>query len=500
MRSTPVLAALLLLLALPASQAALNQPRPFEAQHGYMAGLGGESFIMVSGELEGAMANAAGSFGFFGTSGAQITGLTRVCWIQTTRQCADSASGALSLVVEPGGSFGLRIPDGIEATVDADHALGMFVDLGGRGDLNSLALGRTLLAPMVEGRIALDGIAAIPEATTNDPTGNGAGILTALDASTTIEVHDGSTVRVSLTGKGEPLVFAGRPDLAPLGCEMALLPFEGTSAVARFQRASKAAASEGLDIERINGLMDRLYSANEGNPTQSAPVDSAAFGPYEDAVAGLFGGAVLNLPSEGGSGADLGFARFTRLTVDGTVGSGLAWSGKASLEIRDGHVVGAKPLYGFSVLQLPWWSWLLWVLAIAAWGVRLATRVEKAHPLWDRYKWVGWVASPLMLLLVFWLWDLEVRALLGLSLFAGNVSGQMLLIVALLQVGTFLTASFAAMAPLRMLLRNGSILGRQGTFMGLSGAIASLLGFLFVATYLRSYLDLIVSRVLAGIA
>jgi hypothetical protein len=499
-RSWPLLAATLVLLSAPTVEAALNQPEPFEAQHGYMPGLGGSQFIMVSGELVGTMANAGGSFGFFGTTGAQMTGLTRVCWIQTTRQCADSASGALSLVVAPGGSFGLRLPDGIEATVDAEHALAMFVDLAGRGDLNSLDLGRTMLAPMVEGRVALDGIATIAAATTNDPTGNGAGILTALDASTTLEVHDGATVRASLRGKGEPIVFAGSPDLAPIACDMATLPFEGTSASTRFQRASKAAATAGLDIERINGLMDRLYAANEGNPTQAAPIDPSAFGPYQDAAAGLFGGAVLDLPAEGGSGADLGFARFTRLAVDGTVTDGLAWSGKASFEIRDGHVAAAKPLYGFSLLQLPWWSWLLWVLAIAAWGVRLATRVEKTHPTWDRYKWVGWVASPLMFLLVFWLWDLEVRSLLGLSLFAGNASGQVLLLVGLLQVGTFFTASFAAIAPLRMLLRNGSILLRQGTFMGLAGAAASLLGFLFVATYLRSYLDLIVSRVLAGIA
>lgn len=491
--------ALLAPLAAPTALAAFNGPRPYAADYDYMPELDAPIFTMASGRLEATMPSVTTSFGLIGSGGAEVAGLTRVCWTQGTRQCASSAGGGLRIVVAEGGSFGVRLPSGADITVVAEHALPMFVDLAGEADLNGLSLGKSLLAPLVGGTVRVADIGSIPSTYQDTPANTNAGALVATDDATTVEVRDGGAVRATLRGRTDPLTFAGQPRMATVGCDLAVVPFEGATDAAHVERAGRAAARIGLDIQRINALMDRLYSANRGAPTQSAPIDVNAFGPYEDAASALFAGAVLRMPTAGASGADLAFARVSRVDVVGTTEGTLYWSGSANLEIRDGHVAGAKGLAGFGLLQLPWWSWVLWVLALTVWVLRLVRKPEKANPTWDRLKWVGWVASPVFFLLVLFLWDLEVRQLLGMSVLSGTGGGQVLVLVLALELGTFAAASFAAIAPLRMGLRNGSLLLGQGTFMGLSGAVASLLGFLLTATYLRAFLDVLVSQVLAGI-
>src|SRR5205085_10597168 len=133
----------------------------------------------------------------------------------------------------------------------------------------------------------------------------------------------------------------------------------------------------------------------------------------------------------------LSFARVTTLQVRGTSANALAWSGTATLDVHGGHVAGAKKLYGFALFKLPWWSWILWILGIGLWVTRLALKPEKHHPTWDRFRWIGWIVSPLAYLLVLFLWDIEVKAVLGLSLLTGHASGQMLLIVGAFELATF---------------------------------------------------------------
>jgi hypothetical protein len=492
------------LAAVPAAQAALNGARDYDADFGYMPGLGGATFTMVSGETDTVIPDGDGTWGLFATGGTEITGLTRACWTAVLRTCADSASGSLSIRVLPGGSFGLQFPTGADATLEADHALAMFVDLSDSGsNLNSLGLGRSLVAPVIEGVVTFTALPQIAASTIADPTSGEGGAIAATEAATTIEVYDGDLQRASLRGKVDPVTFAGQPAITPIATEMAVLPFEGNGAVARFVAAGSEEAGVGLDIGRINRLMGRLYGANEGSPTSAQEIDEAAFGPYRDAAAALFGGAVLNLPTDGseGVGQEFAFARTPRLEVRGVPGgSGLAWSGQATLDVHDGKVEGAQPLHGIGFIALPWWGWMLWVLALTVWIVRLVRKPEKKHPTWDRFKWIGWVASPLVFLLVFILWDFELRAVLGLSLLSGTTSGQLLLFVALLQLATFGLMSFAAIAPMRILLRNGSLLLHQGTFMGLAGAVASVVGFLIGFGLVRSGIALIVEQVLAGLA
>ncbi|HJQ92692.1 MAG TPA: hypothetical protein VJ874_00230, partial [Candidatus Thermoplasmatota archaeon] len=229
-------------------------------------------------------------------------------------------------------------------------------------------------------------------------------------------------------------------------------------------------------------------------------LDEDAFDAFADATPALFAGAVLSLPASGAGGDGFAFARTPTLEVRGLQDGRLAWSGKAALDVHDGRVEGAQPLHGIGFVALPWWGWLLWIAALTVWIVRLVRKPEKKNPRWDPHKWVGWVASAVVFLLVFWLWDLEMRAVLGLSLFSGHLTGQMFLLIGLLQVATLGLLSFAAIAPLRMILRNTSLLLHQGTFMGLAGAVAGLLGFLIGATLLRSGLDLVFGQILASLS
>ncbi|MHB1260534.1 MAG: hypothetical protein ACYC2H_02335 [Thermoplasmatota archaeon] len=506
-RAAPVLLILLAaLLALPAAQAALNGPRPYTADpavFGYMPGLSGPTFTMASGRMEAVIPSGEGTWGFFATAGATLSGLTRVCWTETLRECRDSSGGGLSIHVLPGGSFGMDFPTGADATFEAGHALAMFADLTTTGDLNSLDLGLSLLAPAIEGKVVFTSIPEIPASLLANPTSDRAGVLAATELRTVLEVREGETVLVSRTGKVDPLTFAGRPAMTPIATELAVVPFRGSGAVARFQTADKDDAAIGLDLGRINRLMGRLYAANEGSATEGDEISEGSFGPFQDAAASVFGGAVLSLPSQADARSafeQMAFARTPRLEVRGTSADGLTWTGKATIDIHDGHVEGAQKLYGIGFIALPWWGWLLWVVALTVWIVRLVRKPEKAHPTWDRFKWIGWVAAIVVAILVFVLWDLEMKAVLGVSLLSSGLSAQLLLLVGALQIGTFGLLSFAAIAPLRILLRNGSLLLHQGTFMGLAGAVAGILGFLIGFGLLRSGFDLILSELAQRIA
>jgi hypothetical protein len=502
MRRAAALAPILLLLlaAAPTAEAALNGSRPYSAAHPYLDGLRGDEFTMASGELDAVLPGTQGSFGFIDVRGAALEGLTKVCWREAVRRCA---AGDLAVHVAAGGSFGVRFPGGADASVRAEHALALFSDLSRTGDLNGLDLGTSLLAPSVGGVVRLSEMAPVPASDVGELS-SGGGALAPLDAGTVVEVRDatGGRVLATVRGKADPLTFAGRPVLSPVEAELAVLPFGNAGDVARFRAAGAGAAREGLDLPRVNALLRKLAEADSAGAGDAGRIDEGGLGPLGDAAPALLAGAVLHVPTGGDATqvvSSFAYARTPRLEVRPAVQGGLAWTGQATLDIRDGHVHGGTPLYGWSWLALPWWGWALWVLGLAAFAMRAAMKPEKRHPRWDRFRWVGWVAGFTVAVVVFVLWDAEVRHVVGLSLLSGGLSGQALLLVGLLQVATLGFLSFAAIAPLRLLLRSGSLLLGQGTFMGLAGAVAGLLGYLIGFGTLRSSLDLAIGAALRGV-
>lgn len=488
----------------PGATAVLNKPHAFQPEFSYMRGLDANGELaVVSGELEATLVPAPGSFGFFDSPGLTISGLDRVCW---GNQCDDSPSRALTVTVAAGGSFALCFPTQPTARVEADHALGMFSDLAQDDDLNSFRVGKSLVAPVVGGVLTFGTLASVPSSGLSSssllstPCNTSAG-LAALDDQTRVVIKDGATTLDTLAGKEALLLFTGQPRIPAVEAGFLIAPF-GSGSHAHFEPAGASAAGTGLDIQRVQSMFQRVDASHSAGTVDRTQTDTDTTG-AKAFLAALLNGALLGLPDGVGNSTEfdpttLQFARFTTLSVTSN-GNDLAWDGKASLEIADGKVTGAHPLIGFGPFQMPWWSYVLWLAALTVFIVRLVRKPDKSHPRWDRFKWVGWVAGPLAWILVFLLWDAEVHAVLGSSLLR-DATGQARLVIGLVEFALLSLVAFIAAAPLRILLRNSSLLAHQGTFMGLAGAVSALLGFLFGATYLRAYLGLILDQVMQRLA
>lgn len=495
MHRTVLLGALAVLLAVPA-QAALNGNHPYEATLPYQAGLNppaGSPFTLLSGALDAELVGVRGPFGFFQSGEeARLTGLTQVCF---QAKCPHkSPGGQLSIVVAAGGSFGVRFPQPVDATARADHALGIVADFAGKRDLNSLALGKTLLAPAVGGSFTFTQLPAIPttaspDAISDRPTAGG---LVALDGKTTVKVLDGTTVVATFpAGKQDPIAFQGTPALGALRPGLMVLPFEKGS-TAHLSRAGQAAADAGLDLSRVTAMSGQLANASKSGGSGGTP--KLDFGPFQPLLSRVLNGALLGFSPGANASAtnvvrQLSLVRFGTLDAESD-GAQVALSGAGPLQVQDGRVVAAPSLVGFAVFQMPWWSYVLWVAAIGVFVARLVVKPPKDDPKLDRYRWVGTLCTALLFLLFLWLWDLEVRAVWGVSLLSGGVSGEAFLAVAALELLPLLMVLFAVVTPIRIILRNGTLLLRRGRLMGLPAAFAYPIGFLLGAPLLLAYLNL----------
>ncbi|HJQ93330.1 MAG TPA: hypothetical protein VJ874_03475, partial [Candidatus Thermoplasmatota archaeon] len=125
MRGLTPAALIAVLLLAPVGGAATAQTREatFPVAQGF-----DDRMTVVSGAMELDAPAVTESAAFFRTTGADIRGLTKVCWQAAglPPQCAD---GPLRIVVPRGVSFGFNSQVPYRATVTADHALASFVDL-----------------------------------------------------------------------------------------------------------------------------------------------------------------------------------------------------------------------------------------------------------------------------------------------------------------------------------------------------------------------------------
>ncbi len=494
------LVAVLLAALAPQAQAAINKPRGFHEDFPYMAGLGNGAMTVVSGKLEATTSTTGASYGFFDSKGAILSGLTQVCYGTTMANAGcTQPGGSYTLTVSPmgrsgGGSFALCFPGASSGTFRAGHALGLFVDFAQDDDLNTFGVDKSLVAPSIDGSFHFG---TVPNAPGGPQPCQQAGGLTSLDDVTTVQLRSGSSTVTTLTGKDAVFSFAGKATVSDVAAGFFILPFNGGSE-AHFRPASAADAKAGLDLGRVQDLIRKLDRAHAGSSVDRSTSETGGKNTQE-LLAGLLNGALLRMPEapSGNESFSLDgsrFARFSSLQVAGSNGK-LDWDGKAYLDIDDGKVVGAKPLVGFWLFKLPWWSYLLWAVAIGLAIVRLVLKADKSHPRWDPLRWVGWVLTPVAWIVVFFLWDLEVRNVLGVSLLHG-ASGQFRLIVGALELGLLGIIGVAAAAPLKVIGRNAFILARQGTFMGISGGVGAILGFLFTAPYLRAYVGLVLAKVM----
>lgn len=500
-RRTVVLLALL--VALPQAAAQLNGEYGFLSDFDYGDPLGANPITVVSAAVEASLADAEGNFGFFGTTGMGVDGIERICWQTSGGQ--GCATGDVRILVDDGGSVGLHLPDGVDGTYAADHVLAMWMDFDQGEDLNTFQIGRTLLAPSVEGHMTFQEIPAIPVQQSQNPLDidiERTGGLVPLDEGTVIRLDGLETVAGSgcaapsctFEGKDLLLSFEGAVSVPAFDVTFGLLPFDDGS-TATFLPAAAEAAGEGLRFARINEMLALIEGANaENGGAEVQQVESNE--DLEVILQETLAGALLQLPSQGGDlSTDFRLNRFEHLTTTADA-SGIRTQGTTYFRVADGDVTGAQPLYGFWLFQLPWWGFLLWGAAIGVWTARVVVQPEKRHERWDKYRWVGVVFAVLMALLVFILWDLEMAHVFGTSMFTTEASGSTYWATIGIQLATLSLVFGVVAAPLQILIKNSLLLSKQGTFMGLGTGTGIILSYLLGATLLLSYLDLMLGVVL----
>ncbi len=477
-----------LLLLVPAATAQINGPREYEADFGFADPADANTTTILSGQVEVHMAGSTGPFGFFETSGFRIEGLERVCRASLALECW---TGDLTLIVEDGGSAGIQFLSSPNGTYTADHALGLFVD-GEGNDLNALQLNQSLLAPAVDGRMVFGAIA--PSSSTSLDTVPYPAIAATSEATVFVLAEAGVPIG-SWSGMDERFILRGPMMIPAFDTDFVVLPFkEGSTAL--FTPAETEAAREGLDFERIQTVFQKLQDAS-ADPAQ--PDGEVAQNPLEDALAEVLDAALIRFPSNGNTTADdFSLVIFDSMEVRNT-GNALAWNGEAAFQLEGQQVAGAQSLYGVWFFQLPWWGWGLWVVAVGLMVARFVVKPEKKHERWDQYRWIGWVAGVAMFLLIFFLWDLEMRAVWGTSLLTTDTSGTAFWVTALLQVGTMALVMGAVSWPVSIIVKNGLLLGKQGNFMGLGKPLSLLLAYLLGATLLLAYIELVLTSVIENL-
>ncbi len=494
---------LVALLLIPASGAQINGVHAFTADYQYADANGSNPVTVVSAAMKADLRGADGSFGFFDTNGLRIDGVERVCWKNNNGQgCA--TGDTQRIMIERGGSIGLRLPDPVDATYTADHVLALWMDFKQGEDLNTFGLGEALLAPSVGGKMAFASIERIPLQGNQFIDPDKAGGLSGLDDDTVIRIDGVDNVEGNscappscrFNGKDTVFTFEGSPVVSPFQVGFGLLPF-GPGSSTSFSPATNAAVAVGLKFARINEMLSAVETANaQSGGTQTQQIDGGTED-LEIVLQETLAGALMTIPTD--KDADFGSVfrlnRFTAMTMAADA-TGLHGQGTTAFRVADGGVTGAQSLYGVWLFKLPWWGFALWAVAIGLWITRLAVKPEKKHERWDRYKWIGLVFSLLVAFLVFVLWDLEMAHVFGTSLFTTSASGNALWATIGIQIATLLLVFGVVATPIQMIIKNSLLLSRQGTFMGLGTGTGMILSYLLGATLLLSYLDLILGVML----
>lgn len=484
----------ILVMLLPAASGQINGPRDYTADYPFTDPAVDDFITVVSGRMDAELRASQETWGFFDTRGLVVEGAQEVCHAKVASFGDPCRAGDYRFVVLEGGSAGFKIPTGAGSFV-SEHTMGFFTGASGN-DLNSLVMNETLVAPSVEGEMRFSDFRA-PELAFL-PGVERRNLMALMGASledTTIEVHDQGEPLFTLGKEDGMMAFSG-PDIsvAPFGADAAALPFT-TESTATFTEASPEAARIGIDTARIARIQVMLQQASAGGGSldQGEEVQDNAL---LDSLAEVLDAALIRMPVDASRTTqaqveqEFSVVLFDQLVVERDE-TGLQWGGKAAFQYEGKEVDGAQSLYGFWLIKLPWWGWLLWVAAIGTFGARMAVKPETEHEKWDQYRWIGWVAAGVVFLFVFIMWDLEMRSVWGTSVFTTEASGSAFWITFGLQIATMAWVLGAVALPLSIIIKNGLLLGKQGTFMGLGKPASLLLAYLLGALLFLAYLELL---------
>jgi hypothetical protein len=482
-----------LLLVVGSAQAAINQPLDFTADYGFAAGLTDGNMTLISGSASIDYVATEGTFAAFNVEGFAIQNLTLACWdlaeyYQRGQQdglgCANT--GSLQLRAVDNGSVAYRFPTEVSGQYNAEHILGYPVDFKLQNNLKQMGLGEALIVSSVGGAMS---VTEVPEFQGLGVDRDSYGALAPINEQTAIEVLQDGVV-IHTTGPSQQfLAFesSGGASVSSFTTPFSLVPFEEGSR-AEFREATEDAARAGFNFETLRNNLNSLADASEVNAEELPnELDN-----IQTLLSEILAGGLIAVPGEFNDPSELIKAgeliRFDSVILENN--GVLAWTGTAPLQIRQGEVTGADSL----VFLFPWWSFVLWGLAIGLFVTRLVMKQPKNGPL-DKFAWIGWLGTVLMSLLLFWLWDLEVRAVWGTSLMTTNAGTEGVAATAILQLVPWAIVAIAVTFPLRSIGQSAVQLAGLGKAARLPAILMPVFGFLLGATLLLEFLGVLLEFV-----
>lgn len=456
---------------------------------------------VVAGKMDVTSAAGRNAFAFDNVTGFVIDGAQQVYASSTNHVYDHPKSGAFRITVSPRSLVVLDPGASASATASSGYALAVPVDPN--QDVGGLQLRQSLVAASIGTTVTFAPI-QVPSVDVTRLTGTSikdvpGAKLVLLDPSSGLTVTDGTTTVTTVAGGSaqDPhgVALSGTLTLQPFTAATTLLPVGASPAAATFAPASSASLNQARRDLGVNQLMASLQRI-QGNPPSTK---DTGLGAVEPVLLGMLDAGMLHVNATGGKPdfGNLTIARGGSLDL-GFSSSSTHITGRNALIVRGGHVVGSHPLVPLlPFLAIPWWTIALWVIGITLWVLCLVLKKSKHHEHWDRYKWIGRIATLLAFLLIAWLWDLKVHAVLGISALDGSLPGTTRLVLA--GVEYILLAGILALvfSPTRLILRSAFRLSGQGTFMGMASPAALLLTWLVGFGLLLDYLGFLLGRVAA---
>lgn len=502
----------------------------------------------LAGAYTGSTPATKDAYVFQNTTGFTIEHVKQV-WASSTSKLYDkAASGSYTIRVNPSGLIAFDPAASTATASKASYALGVPIDI--QQTIGTLHYGKSMLALGVGLNVTFPttlGVSLVTAAQLQGVTAQnvpGAKIFL-LSATSSLIVMDGATTVTTIKGGSSKdlngVAMSGDLVVKPFGAGAALLPF-AAGATATFEAAKGKAlttASKELSFDQLSNTLKQLQGGDgSGGSGSGSGTGSGSAGPGSGSGSGSGSnggsgsGSGTNGGSNGGSSGkslgggdsplgalqpiliDLLNGGFLRVATKGdkpdlqnmTIARGGAFQvtsngntmqaqGNGPLIVQNGQVVGAGHLIVvFGYFAMPWWSLLLWVAGIVLWILCLVLKKSKKNETWDKYRWIGRVATLVVTILVLWLWDRYVQHVVGVSALSGGLEGSTRLVVALVEYMLFGVITFFVAAPMRLLLRSGFRLANQGTFMGMASPIAVLLTWLIGFGLLLDYFGFLLSR------
>jgi hypothetical protein len=314
-----------------------------------------------------------------------------------------------------------------------------------------------------------------------DPTDEDGAVLATLTENSSMELVDAGRVVHTVTGYGGVLL-QGTLRVDPVKAEAFVLPCPVRCDVQVLDRGVTA------DLTAASASILALVEVAQGS---ASPLFD--LGPWAGLLNPVADGIFLDLPLVANAAefriANLTFVRFESFRAALYPGAP-ASNGSGPLVIQQGTVQGSPEFVGNRYFGMPLWSYFLWGAALVAIVITAVTHAPKHSERWDRLQWIGRVAGAIAWTALALVWHLNFGKVLGVDATSAGLDTNSRLLVGAIEAGTLAAMLLMVVLPARLLASRLFRGAQQGTFMGLAGPLASLVGILAGTQLLLGFVDL----------